>query len=80
MMHKRATHGYADKLVENPMAAEPFPTRSVKKWEEAHPTKRGAQKCPPTIPVPRLSPVTKILARAIAAEQLRLKPEFPAPS
>jgi hypothetical protein len=37
---------------------------------------QGAQKCPPTIPVPRLTPVTKIFAKIIAMEHPTLKPEF----
>ena len=65
--YTHATQGYAESPIETPELLEIQSTKSVKKCDIAHPTNSGPQKCPPTMPVPRLNPVTNVFASAIAA-------------
>jgi hypothetical protein len=74
MIQRRATHGYSVSVVDTPSQFDDRPMNSVKNWDAAAPTNNGAQKCPPTIPVPRLSPVTNIFASTIAMEHPILRP------
>mmetsp|Transcript_23919 Transcript_23919/g.27412 ORF Transcript_23919/g.27412 Transcript_23919/m.27412 type:complete len:99 (-) Transcript_23919:1353-1649(-) len=80
IMQRSATHGYSVSVVVVPSQSDEMATNSTKNWDAAAPTNNGAQKCPPTIPVERLSPVTKIFANTIDIEHPRLRPELSLPS
>lgn len=74
IIQRSATHGYCVSEVGVPSQFDEIVANSTKNWDAVAPTNNGAQKCPPTMPVERLRPVTKIFAKTIAKEHPILRP------